>query len=578
MLDRAISAELVRRSSEAPQLYEFCHVLIRDHLYETQSALEVARCHDRLAVWLESRALSPSTSSSAVIAFHSGASLPLGDPERALHWSRHAARFATERYAYDEACSQLERALALLDAAPKPPAPESRCELLLDLSEARLRAGSRVSAEQSCGEAVAIARELGASALLARAAFALVPGFFSIETALYDDYLIELLEDAIEATSPEDARLRARLLGRLATALYWSPDVARREALSTEAVRLASVDSDPETAAYALHARHCSLWGPENLAERIDLAKEAVSLSEVSGDQEASLLYRTILITDLAEAGSFGQVDQEIRCYEETAAELQQAQSTWLSSMFRGMQALLQGRFGNVPELISEVQVIAQHLRSNDAENAWAGQTLFAMFEAGHGESMLKLLREHISNHPRVLLFQSVPPWVAAELGHTTDAQRDLNRFAEASFESVPRDMNWLGTISFLALAAAELRDVSAAEQLSDLLEPFQDRFALLGHATVSLGAVASHLGRLAAVLDDWDRAEVLFARGRALNEGAGASPWLARALFDEARERVLRRDWADVHQLLGEASRMSRNLGMDHLSSRVSKLSHEAA
>ena len=74
-------------------------------------------------------------------------------------------------------------------------------------------------------------------------------------------------------------------------------------------------------------------------------------------------------------------------------------------------------------------------------------------------------------------------------------------------------------------------------------MEPFQDRFALLGHATVSLGAVASHLGRLAAVVGDWERAEVLFERGRTLNEEAAAKPWLARALFDEGRERLLRHD-----------------------------------
>jgi hypothetical protein len=196
------------------------------------------------------------------------------------------------------------------------------------------------------------------------------------------------------------------------------------------------------------------------------------------------------------------------------------------------------------------------------------------MFEMGHGAEMLSLLREHIREHPKVLLFRAGPAWIAAELGNREEAEAELHAFSRSGFDSVPRDMNWLGTMTFLSLACAELRDVEAAEHLLPLLSPFKERFAILGHATVSLGSVASHLARLEAILGNWQTAQQRFAEGRKRNEEAGAHPWLARSLVDEASERLRHGENKTAEKLLRRACTSANAMGMAHLLTRAESLS----
>ena len=58
----------------------------------------------------------------------------------ALHYAREAADSAAGALAWEDAATQLERALEL-DGLPEPSDPDDRCELLLQLGEMRLRAG-----------------------------------------------------------------------------------------------------------------------------------------------------------------------------------------------------------------------------------------------------------------------------------------------------------------------------------------------------------------------------------------------------------------------------------------------------
>ena len=570
-MDEAVRAGLVKADSHQQESrYTFSHILVRDYLYAKLSPSVRARMHAAIAQDLIDSASFYGAARAATIAHHLRAALPGTSTDSAISWSRRAADFARSQFAYAEAAWQIEEALRALNDAMDVDN-RLRCELLLELSDCQIRAGDRDKARLSCEQAIAVGRSLQVPDLLARAALTLTPGFFSIETALYDEGLIELLEEALAACDPPDYQLRARLLGRLSTALYWSDKTERREALSREALSLtAETDIDDDTRAFALHARHCALWRPENAAERTRLAERAVALTERSGDKESNLLYRTMLITDLAETASIEKLEWEIERFAAISEQLKQPQSLWLTPMFRGMTALMRGQFDRVPELAGEVARIGGRVQSADAESACAGLLLFRQFETGDGDDMLQRVRAHIETHPRILLFRAVPPWVAAELGYEQTARDDLQFFSSEDFRNVPRDMNWLGTLGFLSLAAAELRDSTAAAVLMDLLEPFADRFAVLGHATVTLGAVSSHVGRLAAVCGQWPRARSHFAAGLAMNRAAGASPWVARALFDLGRELLLRGEAQEATACFAEADALAGALGMTHLQRRL--------
>ncbi len=572
-INEAKRLDLVEASPSRHSSFHFAHALIRDYLYESLGEAERERAHDRLARHLASspearRRLAPA------VAHHARLALPSGDFEFAEESARYAAEFAATQHAHEDVARNLSYALDLRRQYHQTD-PARTCSLLLDLAEAYNRVGDRAQATATCRDAAEIARQLGSFDLVSRAALSLVPSFYSIETALFDEELIGLLELASDLAPTADKAGRSRLLGRLALALSWSEESKdRRVGLCRQAASLAAQSDDPEAGAFALQSQHSALWSPDNLVQRIELAKEATAISTRVADFESNLIHRTMLITDLCEAGEFGEADIEIAQYQRVASTLKQPQATWLGDMFRGMRALLEGRFKELPELIKNVGSMARRLRSNDAENAWAGQTLFAMLETGSGAAMLSMLKEHIARHPRVVLFQAVPPFVAAELGRDVEPLRELQSIAAQGFRRIPRDMNWLGSLTFLALASAELRDSKTSQELLDLLAPFADRFPILGHATVSLGAAPSHLGRLAAVVGDWRRAESYFARGRDMNAAAGARPWLARALFDEGRERILRGQRKHGEDLINQASSLAKSLHMTHLTRRCAAAS----
>lgn len=120
-------------------------------------------------------------------------------------------------------------------------------------------AGHQQRARTSFLQAADTAKALGDDARFARAALGF--GGQLADFGLVNEQLIDLLEEALEVLDGGSPTLRARVLGRLAAALYWvdperQPEVAdRRAALSAEAVKLARAAGDPHALAAALHGR-----------------------------------------------------------------------------------------------------------------------------------------------------------------------------------------------------------------------------------------------------------------------------------------------------------------------------------
>src|SRR4029077_11996474 len=83
-----------------------------------------------------------------------------------------------------------------------------------------------------------------------------------------DRTLIDLLREALTALGPDAPALRAQVLARLATELYFSPTRDDAEALSREAVEIARGLGDDQTLIRALTALHIALWVPSGLGER----------------------------------------------------------------------------------------------------------------------------------------------------------------------------------------------------------------------------------------------------------------------------------------------------------------------
>ena len=111
-----------------------------------------------------------------------------------------------------------------------------------------------------------------------------------------------------------------------------------------------------------------------------------------------------------------------------------------------------------------------------------------------------------------------MPPAV----GDIARATRELLWSVEDGLARVPQDSGWLVTCSFLADAAARVRHPVALAALTEVLAPFEDRFATLAGPDISLGSIASHLGRMAAASGSTEAAATWSHRGTALERAFG--------------------------------------------------------
>ena len=111
-------------------------------------------------------------------------------------------------------------AVRLFESALQQPTDRSRrSDLLLALADAQMKAASGRRARSTFMQAADTAKALGDQARFARAALGF--GGPLADFGLVNEPLIELLEEALGTLDDAELARRARVLGRLADALYW---------------------------------------------------------------------------------------------------------------------------------------------------------------------------------------------------------------------------------------------------------------------------------------------------------------------------------------------------------------------
>src|SRR5581483_11599013 len=142
----------------------FSHALIRETLYDGMSALRRARTHRRVGEVLEERG---DEHQLTALALHFTRAAAPQDADKAVEYARRAGEQATAMLAHEDAAEHYARALEVLQQfAPQDEV--RRCDLLLELGEARVRAGERPLAWETFREAATLAIRLTDSASLAR--------------------------------------------------------------------------------------------------------------------------------------------------------------------------------------------------------------------------------------------------------------------------------------------------------------------------------------------------------------------------------------------------------------------------
>jgi DNA-binding SARP family transcriptional activator/tetratricopeptide (TPR) repeat protein len=557
-LDEAMTARVVSDVPGSRTRLRFAHILIRDTLYDGLTTARRVRLH-RLAVdALEALYGDEPGPHLAELAYHSIAG---SDFDKGLRYAQRAGDRALALLAYEEAARLYETALEALELQRRM-VPVSRCELLLALGDALAKAGNTPEAKDTFLAAADLARSSRLPEHLARAALG-YGGRFQWLRAGNDRRLVPLLEEALAALGEESA-LRVRLLARLAGALRDQPSLEPRSSLSRQAVEIARRLGDPDTLGYALVNLAMATWGPE-AEELAAIADEVSGLAQQTDDAErafqACWLHHITSLT----LGDHGRVAALADEHRALADELKQPSQQWYSAVMRAAWALLRGEFSEGEQLTEEALRLGRRAQTWDADFAYRIALFVLRREQGRLKEIEELIRLSLDEHPGYRSFRALVPVLEWELGREDEAWRAFDELAAADFAVLPRDGEWLFSLSILAEAAARFEDGDRAAILYQLLDPYARLNASTSGAS-AIGSVSRYLGILASTMSRWDDARSHFEDALAMNDRMGARPWLAHTQHDYARLLVARGtadDRAKGDALLATALTTYRELGM---------------
>ncbi len=542
VLDEALSTGLVGESPTTPGRYSFSHALIRETLYEGMSTARRARIHTRVGVALEQQGADRNTNALAHHFTHAA------NPEyakRAIRYALAAGAQATAMLAHEQAADHYARALEVLEQF-EPDALRRRCEVLLELGEARVRSGERPRASPAFREAAALAAELGDGQALARAAIGASRRYLQ-PPGVVDQELIGMLDQALAMAPGGPSVLRVRLLSRLCGALYYSPERDRMPALSAEATEIAAKLDDPLATALAAAARRRAYWDPDHLDQRLVDSARLLSAATEASDTELALQGHAWLVVDLLESGDLGGVEAQIDAFTAGARELRQPLYLWQVAVWRGMQALLAGHLSTADRLASEALAAGIRPEGESANQYYAIQVLAIRREQLRMAEVEQALSELVKGNPHRPAWRTAYATLLLESGRFEEARPEFELLAAENFTDIVRDGDWLVTMTLLADVAAGLADVERSALLYEQLLPYRERHLVIGIATVCLGSVARYLGRLAITIGDraagLDHFELALEANTALQAAVAVAHTqldYAEALGDGSRARAL--------------------------------------
>jgi hypothetical protein len=222
--------------------------------------------------------------------------------------------------------------------------------VLLALGETCRLSGERTRRREVLAEAMALARELGRTEELARAAI----GFSDLQDwGVRDDAARGAVTEALAAVSDAPGTARGRLLTRLAYFDVRSDhEVARASA--REATELARRGGDPEALQDALYVLHFALGGPDHTAERERLGEEIVQVALDSQSGDRALISLLDLASDRVMLGTPRAPARSARGRDR--GERPPPAMRWNQGVYDTGIALLEGRFDEAAALVRDLR------------------------------------------------------------------------------------------------------------------------------------------------------------------------------------------------------------------------------
>lgn len=566
-LDQALAAGLIVPRPAAGTTFGFAHGLVRETIYTGLGTIERGQLHAAVGEAIERVFEGDLDTRLAELAHHFFEAAVVGDSAKAVAYLTRAGQRALRALAWDEAARLFEQALAALDLGD--PDPNRRAELLVELGRAQVHAGF-AEARDTLRTAARSAAAVGRPDLLARAALDF--GAFALSPGVVDEELVSLLEEALAALDPSDSTLRVRLLARLGVALYWSPEVERRLALTEEAVAIARRLGDRATLAYALANRQGATSSPDRTEECVQIAHELYRLCDSRGELELELPARVRHIGYLLELDDLAGSDVALDTLERLAADSHDPRAQAYVPLERSRRIALEGSFAEAEALTAEAGRLGANLRDSTIPMQTAAQIIGMRWIQGRMGEMHQQLKRFADGYPALPAYRAALALACCELGRDADARREFRLLAKGDFTGLPRDNVWLLSMALLSETCAHLEDATSAAVLYRLFSPFDGRNVTSPDA-IFAGPVARYLGLLAAACGDPEAAERHFTAAWEQANLDCARPAMVRTRLDHARMLLAQGGEADpvrATQLLDEAHALAEELELAALLERI--------
>jgi len=563
--EAAETARLVAGVAAPAGTFTFAHALVRSTILGEVATTRRLRLHRRAALALEARAaVDPSLLSD--LAHHYGEAAALGESANAVRYATLAADHALEGLAYEEAASLLSRAIDVLD--PKSTADQrTRADLLLGYGRALWASGDRASADVAFWEVVDLARRLDDPELLADAAIDLSGRRGWREAGVSNPHTVALLEDALTRLPPTDSTLRAVVLARLASELYFVPDeLERRVRLREEATAMADRLGDPRTRLSVLDVGFGGVVNPDGVSVPADLAQEILDLARQVGDLGHQInglgwcFYHRLQVGDLDAAEEFVAQERAI------AERVRQPEYLWSTKVHLAAVTMARGRIAEAERHANEALAAGQ---SAGIETALQ---MFGIFEisrrrlVGGLEEMRPLTQAMVEQYPRVPAWRTGLAYICAELDDLDGAAEQLAVLAADDFAGLPVDGNWPVGIALCAYAATRVGDRQLCADIAARIAPLDGWSICAGMPADCLGASEIFRGMATMAAGRIAEGEALLGAGIERNRVAGMPAWVAHGEREWGRLAIGQGDLNHARGLLTSALATYDRIGATRL------------
>jgi tetratricopeptide (TPR) repeat protein len=514
----------------------------------------------------------------AVLAHHFVAGAAAGCRSQAIAWSERAGASALRQFAFEEALAHIQRAIELLEW-DDPPDRTARARLLLAEHDARGAVGDASGAKTAAARAIEDARAVGSAELLVEAAVSRVWWIGTVN----EPETTQILEDTLAVVDEHDLGRRAALSGALAFhRAVTERDAAAAESLARDAVTLARGGDDPTVLADVLawRAQARVLQGsPDVAAQQSDLA-ELATLPEGMWHRRHGRygwLDRMAAIGRL-QVGDLAGFDATLERVARLGDENQDRFLLATAAMWRGLRALLDGRFGEVEHHAADML----HWAGDDAGFTVSQASLLASlwWDQGHLDELKSLLIAATMQGNGVDdSVRSALALVYVELDEPHEARVQIAEIVGAGITGGTGGLGWSFTLAMLAEVCARLGDTEAVPELTTALAPYTGQLIVVATGSGCLGAADRYLGMVAAAGGQLAEAERLFEAALALEQSVGSAPLAGRTRVAHAHALLRYGDAGDVRratELLKTAAETANRLGMVGLVHEIDTLRRE--